>query len=255
MIDRYKKYGFLFQELVHRDFIKKYKRTALGMGWSVLSPLLQLLVMRIMLTRFFATGIEHYTTFLFAGNIVFNYYNESTNAGMTALSENAGIISKVNVPKYMFVFSKNISSLITFLLTVVVFFVLAVFDGIQFTWKIVFLVYPIICLVLFNIGLGLVLSACYTFFRDLQYLYSIFTFLLMYMSAVFYNIDGYSEFAQNLFLLNPVYLFIRYFRKIVIEQMIPTLWFHLLMAADVVIVLLLGFHMYKKYNHDFLYYF
>ena len=90
MIDRYKKYGFLFQELVHRDFTKKYKRTALGIGWSVLSPLLQLLVMRVMLTRFFATGIEHYTTFLFAGNIVFNYYNESTNAGMTALSENSG---------------------------------------------------------------------------------------------------------------------------------------------------------------------
>ena len=211
--------------------------------------------MRVMLTRFFATGIEHYTTFLFAGNIVFNYYNESTNAGMTALSENSGIIAKVNVPKYMFVFSKNISSLITFLLTVGVFFVLAAFDGIHFTWRVVCLVYPVACLVLFNIGLGLVLSACYTFFRDLQYLYSIFTFLLMYMSAVFYSIDSYSEFAQNLFLLNPIYLFIRYFRKIVIEQMVPTLWFHLLMAADVIIVLALGFHMYKRYNHEFLYYF
>ena len=68
MLKRYKKYSFLFQELVHRDFTKKYKRTALGIGWSVLSPLLQLLVMKIMLTKFFATGIEHYTTFLFAGN-------------------------------------------------------------------------------------------------------------------------------------------------------------------------------------------
>lgn len=255
MIERYKKYSFLFQELIHRDFTKKYKRTALGIGWSVLSPLLQLLVMKIMLTRFFATGIEHYTTFLFAGNIVFNYYNEATNAGMTALSENAGIITRVNVPKYMFVFSKNVSSLITFLLTVAVFFLLAAMDGIQFTWKIVCLVYPIICLAFFNIGLGLFLSACYTFFRDLQYLYSIFTFLLMYMSAVFYDIGSYSEIAQNLFLLNPIYLFIRYFRKIVIEQSIPTIWFHLLMATDTIAVLMLGFHMYKKYNHDFLYYF
>ena len=255
MIEQYKKYSFLFQELVHRDFTKKYKRTALGIGWSVLSPLLQLLVMKIMLTRFFATGIEHYTTFLFAGNIVFNYFNESTNSGMTALAENAGIISKVNVPKYMFVFSKNISSLITFLLTVAVFFLLSALDGIQFTWKLICLLYPILCLVLFNIGLGLFLSACYTFFRDLQYLYSIFTFLLMYMSAVFYDIEGYSEMAQNLFLLNPIYLFIRYFRKIVIEQTIPTIWFHMLIAADVVLVLALGFYMYKRFNHDFLYYF
>ena len=120
--------------------------------------------MKIMLTKFFATGIEHYTTFLFAGNIVFNYYNESTSSGMTALAENSAIISKVNVPKYMFVFSKNISSLISFLLTVVVFFVLAALDGIEFTWKITMLIFPIVCLVLFNIGLGLVLSACYTFF-------------------------------------------------------------------------------------------
>jgi len=254
MLERYKKYSFLFHELVHRDFTKKYKRTALGIAWSVLSPLLQLLVMRLMLTRFFATGIEHYTTFLFAGNIVFNYYNESTNAGMTALAENSAIISKVNIPKYLFVFSKNISSFITFVLTVLIFFVLAAIDGITFTWRIVCLAYPIVCLVLFNIGLGLFLSALYTFFRDLQYLYSIFTFLLMYMSAVFYNIDSYTPFAQNLFLLNPIYLFIRYFRKIVIEQTIPSHWFHLLMLADVIIALLAGFHMYKKYNHDFLYY-
>ena len=254
MLERYKKYQFLFEELVRRDFTKKYKRTALGIGWSVLSPLLQLLVMKIMLTRFFATGIEHYTTFLFAGNIVFNYFNESTNSGMTALAENASIISKVNIPKYMFVLSKNIASLISFILTVGVFFILAAFDHIAFTWRIICLLYPIVCLMVFNIGVGLVLSALHTFFRDLQYLYNIFTFLLMYMSAVFYNIDSYSEMAQKLFLLNPIYLYIRYFRKIVIEQTVPTIWFHLLAAADALIMLGLGFFMYKKYNHEFLYY-
>ena len=78
--------------------------------------------------------------------------------------------------------------------------------------------------------------------------------LLMYMSAIFYNIDGYEPMVQNLFLLNPVYLFIRYFRKIVIETTIPTAWFHLLMLADTVIVLAIGCWMYKKYNHKFLYY-
>lgn len=254
MLKRYKQYKFLFEELVHRDFTKKYKRTALGIGWSVLSPLLQLLVMKIMLTRFFATGIEHYTTFLFAGNIIFNYYNEATTAGMTALAENAGIITKVNIPKYLFVFSKNISSLISFGMTVVVFFILAAFDGIFITWKVFLLIYPIVCLVLFNVGIGLILSALYTFFRDLQYLYNIFTFLLMYMSAVFYNIESYSKIAQNLFLLNPIYLFIRYFRKIVIDQTIPSHWFHLLMLADVLIAVGLGIYMYKKYNHEFLYY-
>ncbi len=111
-----------------------------------------------------------------------------------------------------------------------------------------------ICLVLFNIGVGLILSALFVFFRDIQYLWSVFTQLLMYMSAIFYTIDEYDPIVQNLFLLNPVYLFIRYFRKIVIEATIPTIWFHLLMAADVVIALSVGFWIYKKYNAKFLYY-
>lgn len=80
------------------------------------------------------------------------------------------------------------------------------------------------------------------------------TMLLMYMSAIFYTIDSYSPQAQNLFLLNPVYLFIRCFRKIVIEATAPTIRFHLLMAADVVITLGIGCRMYKKYNTRFPYY-
>ena len=91
-------------------------------------------------------------------------------------------------------------------------------------------------------------------FRDIQYLWSVFTQLLMYMSAIFYTIDSYPSVTQHLFLLNPVYLFIRYFRKIVIEATIPTVWFHLLMLADVAIVLGVGCWMYKKYNTRFLYY-
>ena len=94
----------------------------------------------------------------------------------------------------------------------------------------------------------------FVFFRDIQYLWSVFTQLLMYMSAIFYTIDRYSPMAQDLFLLNPVYLFIRYFRKIVIEATIPTIWFHLLILADVGIVLGLGCWAYKKYNTKFLYY-
>ena len=78
-------YKFLFDELVKRDFKKKYKRTVLGMWWSVLSPLLQLLVMRIVFTQFFGRGMEHYTTYLFCGNLVYNFYRESTNGGMNTL--------------------------------------------------------------------------------------------------------------------------------------------------------------------------
>lgn len=254
MFNKLLRHQFLFEELVKRDFKKKYKRTVLGMAWSVLSPLLMLLVMRLVFTQFFGRGMEHYTTYLFCGNLVFSYFSESTGQGMTSLMGNAGIFTKVNVPKYLFLFSKNVQTLINFGLTLCVFFVFCVLDGITFTWKFICLLYPICCLVLFNVGVGLILSAMFIFFRDIQYLWSVFTQLLMYMSAIFYTIDSYSYTVQCLFLLNPLYLFIRYFRKIVIEATIPTIWFHLLMLADVIIVFGIGCWMYKKYNTRFLYY-
>ena len=254
MFQKLLQYRFLFEELVKRDFKKKYKRTVLGMGWSLLSPLLMLLVMKIVFTQFFGRNTPHYTIYLFCGNLIFNYYSESTKSGMRSLMENAKVFTKVNVPKYLFLLSKNVQTFISFLLTLVIFFIFVAFDHLAFTWKFLCLLYPIFCLILFNIGVGLILSALYVFFRDVEYLYDVFTRLLMYMSAIFYTIDKYSPMGQNLFLLNPVYLFIRYFRKIVIEATIPTVWFHLLMLADVVIVVAIGCWMYKKYNTKFLYY-
>lgn len=253
-INKLKRHQFLFEELVKRDFKKKYKRTVLGMAWSILSPLLMLLVMRLVFTQFFGRNMEHYTIYLFCGNLIFSYFSESTGQGMQSLLGNSGIFTKVNVPKYLFLFSKNVQALINFGLTLIVFVLFCILDGITFTWRWVMLIYPIALLLLFNIGVGLILSALYVFFRDIQYLWSVFTQLLMYMSAIFYTIDNYSPMVRNLFLLNPVYLFIRYFRKVVIEATIPSMWFHLLMLADVLIVLGIGCWMYKKYNHRFLYY-
>lgn len=254
MLNKLLKYQFLFEELVVRDFKKKYKRTVFGMAWSVLSPLLMLLVMKLVFTRFFGRSMKHYTTYLFCGNLVFSWFRESTTQGMMSLMQNATIFTKINVPKYLFVLSKNVQTLINFGLTLGVFFIFCVLDNIEFTWKFVFLLIPITGLALFNIGVGLILSALFVFFRDIQYLWSVFVQLVMYMSAIFYSIDRYPRYAQNIFLLNPLYLFIRYFRKIVIEATVPSVWFHVLMFADAVLALGIGCWIYKRYNSSFLYY-
>lgn len=115
---------FLYQELVKRDFKKKYKRSILGIGWSVLSPLLTLLVMRMVFTRFFGRDTPNYTTYLFAGNIFFSFFRDATKNGMKALAANRKIISKINMPKYAFLLSQNASSVVTLLLTMLVFFCL-----------------------------------------------------------------------------------------------------------------------------------
>ena len=94
----------------------------------------------------------------------------------------------------------------------------------------------------------------YVFFRDTQYLYDVFLTLLTYLSAIFYKIDGYAPAVQRLFLLNPVFCYIKYFRVVVINGAIPSLSYHLLCAFYAVAALGLGFLVYKKNNHKFLYY-
>lgn len=251
---KWKQYRFLFEELVKRDFTKKYKRTILGMLWSVLGPLMTLAVMAIVFSQFFGRKMEHYVIYMFCGNLLFNYFKESTNGGMTALQANASIFSKVNVPKYMFVLSKNVSSMINFGINLCVLFVFCLFDGVTFTWKFILLLYPICCLIVFNLGMGLILSALYMMFKDLQYLYDVFTLLLMYLSAIFYSIDAYPMMKQYAFYLNPVYVYIRYFRKIILEATIPKWTFHLLAAGYALVALIVGAIIYKKNNYKFLYY-
>ena len=240
VIKKLRQHQFLFEELVKRDFTKKYKRTVLGMLWSVLGPLITLGVMALVFTQFFGRNMEHYIIYMFCGNLLYSFFKESTGTGMTALYDNSSIFSKINVPKYMFLLSKNVSSLINFGINIIVLFIFCIVDGVAFSWKFIMLLYPIGCLVVFNLGVGLILSALYLMFRDMKYLYDIFTLLLMYLSAIFYSIDAYSQKVQYLFYLNPIYVYIRYFRKIILEGTIPKLSFHLLAAAYAIVVLVIG---------------
>lgn len=249
-----KRYQFLFEELVKRDFKKKYKRTVLGMGWSILAPLLHLLVLSMVFTRLLGRNQPHFTIYIFCGNLIFTFFSDATKGGMGTIMGNASIFTKVNVPKYLFLLSRNVQALINFGLILVVFFIFVAFDGLPFTWKFLCLVYPVCGLILFNIGVGMILSSLFVFFRDTQYLYDVFTTLLMYMSAIFYPVTRFPENIQKLFLINPVYLFIRYFRLIVIDSAVPSFQYHMLMLADVAVVLAIGCFMYKKFNTRFLYY-
>ena len=258
IVQTFQRHRFLFTELVKRDFKKKYKRTYLGMLWSLLSPLLTLLVMRLVFTRFFGRGMEHYTTYLFCGNIVWAYFSDATGGGMSSLMDNSAIFSKINVPKYLFLFSRNVSSLINFSLTFVVFLLFCVIDGVAITPLFFSLIIPIVCLVIFNLGVGLILSAMFIFFRDIQYLWSVFLTLLMYLSAIFYDPAQFGEW-EKMFLLNPVYVYIKYFRHVVIgvgggAPCLPSVQYHLLALGYALAVFAIGALIYKKMNHKFLYY-
>ena len=254
VLNKILQHRFLFEELVKRDFTKKYKRTVLGVGWSMLSPLINLLIMWVIFSNFFGNEMEHYVIYLFAGQLVFGCFTESNTTAMDTLILNAPIYTKVNIPKYLFLLSQNFSSLINFMVTLAVFFLFVLLDGVAVTWRVVLLLYPIGCMILFNLGLGLILSALFVFFRDMKYLWSLMTQLIMWMSAIFYTTDSFPPWLRNLFYLNPVYVFITYFRRILLEGAVPGAGLHLLCLAYSLISLGIGAWMYKRYNHEFLYY-
>lgn len=254
MLSKFKDNAFLFTELVKRDFKKKYKRTYLGVLWSLLSPMLTLLVMRLVFTHFFGRDIPHYTTYLFCGNIIFAYFADASSGGMTSLLDNSPIFSKINVPKHLFLFSRNVSSLINFSLTFLIFIIFALIDGVSITPTFLMLFFPIACLIIFNVGVGLILSALYVFFRDMQYLWGIFTQLLMYVSAIFYSVSELPSALRGAFYANPVFVYITYFRTVVLEGAIPSLELHALAIIYALLAFALGALIYKRYNHKFLYY-
>jgi len=254
MLKKIRKNQFLFEELVSRDFKEKYKRTILGMYWSVLSPILHLTVISLVMTNFFGNSIPQYNVYLFCGTLVMSYFRESTIGGMNSLMANKNIITKINIPKYMFLLSKNVSSLINFSLTLLIFFVFCAINHIEFGFHFFMLIFVVLCMVVFNVGMGLILSALFVFFRDVGYIYDVFLVLLNYLSAIFYKIDSFSPFIQRLFLCNPIYVYIHYFRVIVIDGNVPTFQYHMLCLIYAALSIEIGIWFYKKYNHRFLYY-
>ena len=184
-IDKIKQYRFLFEELTKRDFKKKYKRTLLGVLWSVISPFVTFLVQYFVFGYIFRRHDTQFVIYLLSGTLMYNFFTNATTAGMFSMYSNGGILSKVNVPKSLFVLSSNSAAIFNFLLTLVIYFVFMVFCHVSFGIHLLMMIFPILCLIIFNIGMSYILSSLFVFFRDMQYLYQIFTMLLMYMSAIF----------------------------------------------------------------------
>lgn len=247
------KYGYLYSQLVKRDFNKKYKRSVLGIFWSVLSPLLSFLVMVMVFTHFFGRTTPYYNVYLFTGQIVYGYFTEATNSGMNSFMSGASLFSKLRVPKLIFMATSNSLAFINFSLTFLVLLLFIFKDGLL-SWHLILLLYPLGCMTLFNVGTGLILGTMYVFFKDIQYLYSVLTRLLMYVSAIFYSIDTYPEHIQSLFYLNPLYVYIAYFREIIIEHSIPSTHMHLLCGFYGLFLFGLGLLTYRQFNKKFIYY-
>ncbi len=258
-----KKYWFLMRQLMSRDFKVKYKRSVLGVLWSLLNPILMMAVMAIVFSQMFKFKVEgiNYLVYLMTGIILFNYFNLASNMAMTSVVENFTLINKIYIPKYVFPISKCLSVAIDFLLTLIPWFgiiLLSYFGLGEYVCHIninyLFLPYIFICLILFTMGIGLLLSCISVFLRDMFHIYSILITIWNYLTPVFYSVEILPKKLQFLMNFNPLYQFINATRTIVLYGQMPSLENIFAITAFAFGMLFLGSIVFKSKQDKFIYY-
>ena len=221
MFDTLSEKKFLLRQLVKRDLTSKYKDSVLGILWSFFNPLLIMLVFTAIFSMLFGRNIENFPVYFLSGRIIYDFYNSATKGAMRSMKQNAALLKKIYVPKYMFTVSSVCYEFVNFLISFVILFGVMLITGAQFHLTSIFAVIPIILLVILIFGAGLILAVCNTYFSDIGYLYDVFGLILMYASALFYPIEIVPAKVQMIFTLNPIYCAISCFRQCVVYGVLP----------------------------------
>ncbi len=256
IITNFKKYSFLLSQLVSRDFKVKYKRSVLGVVWSLLYPLLTMVVMAVVFSNVFrmSTPGVSYLCYLLSGLVMFNYFSEATNLAMSSVVANFSLLNKIYIPKYIFPLSKCLFVGINFLLTLIPLYGIIIITGTGLNIYHLLLPYVIVCLFMFVLGVGLALSAIAVFLRDMFYIYGIITMMWMYLTPIMYDIHIIPENLQPILKLNPLYHYISFARQIILYHQMPALSTWIVCLVSSVIVLLLGITIFRKTQDKFIYY-
>ncbi len=246
-----RRYEFLIKQIVRRDFKVKYKRSVLGMLWSLLNPLLTMVVQYVVFSKLFRANIENYPVYLLSGTVVFSFFTESAGLALTSIIANAALITKVYVPKYIYPVTKVLSSLINLLLSMVPLFFMMMFTGEKVTKAFLLLPLILLCVLVFTIGIGMLLSALMVFFRDMQFLWNIISMLWAYLTPLFYPENIIPEQYKFLHTFNPMYYYVKAFRTIVMDGISPEPKMYALCALMAFLSLAVGATVFKKTQDRF----
>jgi lipopolysaccharide transport system permease protein len=248
-------YRELFFQLVSRDIKLKYRRSVLGYLWSILNPLFTMIIMTIVFSAMLARGVENFPVYLLSGSLLFSFMSGAVGRAIPSVVGAAGIIKKIYVPKYIFTLAAVTSELITLLFSLGALAIVVLATGQRLTWRILFIPIPLIELYLFSIGLGLFMAQAMVFFRDIQYLWGVFSTAWMYLTPIFYPVSILPEnvrFAVTAF--NPLYYYIAQFRYFVLGGEGGWQWNALRGAAVAVIMLVLGLVTFSRSKNRFILY-
>lgn len=248
------KYRFLIRQLVSRDFKTKYKRSVLGVLWSFLNPLLMMSVQYFVFSTIFKTDIPNYPVYLLIGIISFNFFSEACGMALSSILGNASLITKVYVPKYIYPLTRVISSVINLLISLLPLILMMIFTGVQFKKSAILAFFFLICLIVFSLGLGLLLSAAMVFFRDTQFLWGVCSMLWMYATPIFYPETILPQNFHFVLDINPLYYFLKYMRMCILDGISPEPILYLQSMMMALAMLLVGALVFYKSQDRFVLY-
>ena len=253
----FKKDMRILSELVGKDFKLKYRRSVLGIAWSVLNPLLMMCVMAVVFTQMMRTAddtIPNFPLYLILGNTAFALMSDSTTRGMSSIIDASSLLKKVKVNKYLFPVQKVLFAGVNYCFSMIAVFIVMAFF--QWTPTIHILWFPVYLalLIAFCSGLSLLLSTLSVFFRDVMHLWGVVLTAWTYMTPLFYSVNILPDWLRGLEKFNPMYLFVTFVRRIFLWRTEPGMGVLLGCVACALGSLALGAFVFNKAKGKFILY-
>lgn len=249
---QFNRYYFLIKQLVQRDYKAKYMRSVLGLLWSLLYPVLMMGVQYVVFSTLFRTNIRYYPVYLLCANAMFTFFSNSVGSGLTSIVNNASLITKVYVPKYLYPVTKILSTSIDLFLAMIPLTIVVLLTGAPITKAWLLIPLAFILLMFFSAGMAFMLSTLNVFFRDTQFLWGLATTVWMYATPLFYPETAIPEQFRFLFNLNPMYHYISFFRRILMYGYSPTVPQLLVCIGFSIGVYIIGMRVFKKHEGKFI---
>lgn len=254
-----KKTMVILWSMVKKNIKNQYRRSVLGIFWTLLSPLLNMLVLAFVFSNIFGRGNigMDYPVYVLSGNLVFNLMRMATSNSLTCIVDHYDLLTKTRIPYSVFPLSQNLSSVVNFgfsLLALIIVMLVRMTAGVRFYWTMLMGVIPWLpSVLLFSIGISFILCTIYVRFRDIKHIYSIFLTLWMYMTPIFYSYTILPERVQNVIILNPMYHYLMYFRNTLVG-IVPDLKAHLICYGVGIAFFLIGALIFRLSKKKFILY-
>lgn len=236
---------------IKKEFRGKYKKSFLGVLWSFLNPLFQLLVYALVFPFILKNGIENYTIFLFLALMPWTFFNSTLLQSAASIVTNGGIIKKVYFPREILPISTTTSNLLNFLITGIIVIVALLISGIGIGPSIIVLPIIIIIQYVLQLGISFILSSITVYIRDVEYLMNVIMMLMFYLSPIVYSPDMIPDKFLPLFKLNPMFHIISYYREILYYKQIPDMGSVMLLFVICIVIFIVGYLIFRKLEKRF----